>query len=59
MGITAWWDVWCDADGCLLWTPGGSTRRAAAQEARKSGWKLVKGRGWRCPDHQAFGVRGG
>lgn len=53
MGISAWYDTWCDEDDCLQWTQGGRTRGDAAKAARQAGWRNEgKGRGWRCPGHQ-------
>lgn len=51
MGITPWYDVWCDDEGCIQWTPGGPTRSDAAKSARAEGWKKERD-GWKCRDHQ-------
>ena len=51
MGIKPWYDVWCDDEGCLLWTHGGSTRAEAAKAARREGWRKTRD-GWKCPSHQ-------
>lgn len=51
MAITAWYDVWCDAEGCDDWTSGGASRAAAAKEARRAGW-VKEPDGWKCERHR-------
>lgn len=51
MGITPWYDVWCDAEDCIDWTNGGATRSDAAKAAHAVGWKKEHN-GWKCPQHQ-------
>jgi hypothetical protein len=51
MSITPWYDVWCDDPNCIDWTPGGNTRREAAANARRNGWRRERD-GWKCPNHR-------
>ena len=54
--VRAWWDVWCDAEGCVQWTHGGLTQTEARQAAREAGWTHLPSKrlneGWLCPEHE-------
>ena len=55
MGISPWYDVWCDEEGCGDWTTGGATRADAAKAGKAAGWQLKNG-WWKCPAHKTAPV---
>lgn len=58
MSVRAYYDVWCDADDCLLWCEGAtaSTPRQARRNAARMGWTYSRKHGDRCKHHIPEGV---